>query len=114
MNFAPRINSRRCGRASCQLKASLEIPGVTRAGVPWAMETRDVSEWGLRVSSPSRLPLLPVVVSLRSPCGAELRVSGDVVWSGEAAPGAFESGVEFNDPQLALSSIKIERHQAAP
>ena len=104
-----RIELRRSTRVPSQTAVALEVPGVTRAGTPWSVETRDANEWGLRLSSPGELPHLPVILNLRAPTGAQLRIRGSIIWTREPAPGSWEAGVHFDAPQPTMSAAQIER-----
>ena len=109
MNPANRTESRRSLRAPYRTRATLEIPGVTRSGSPWTVETCDANEWGVRISSPGRIPQLPVLIRLRAPGGAELSVKGTVVWSEEKHPGDWEAGIHFDSAHLSLTPLQIDR-----
>jgi len=104
-----RIEMRRSARVPYQTRVALEIPGVTRAGAPWSVETRDANEWGVRLSSPGQLPLLPVILHLWAPGGVQLDVRGSITWSKEPTPGVWEAGVRFDSSQPTMSAARIER-----
>lgn len=104
-----RIETRRGTRVPYLARAVVQIPGVTPKGNGWAVETRDANEWGLRISAPYAIPLLPVTVTVRAPNGIEVKAAGSVVHATEISAGSWEAGIRFNAPQPCLSATCINR-----
>jgi hypothetical protein len=83
------LNPRRAPRLRLSCRCRVSTPERT-----WEAETEDVGPRGCQLVSKLPLPLgAPVQLVLSAPGGADLSVSGEVVWASPAEP--FRAGVAF-------------------
>jgi hypothetical protein len=103
---------RRRVRAPYRIEARLEIPGLTPRQDGMRVYIIDANEWGVRLESACSLPRIPVILTLRAPDGSTIRTGGWVIHSAQSQVERWEGGIEFDTPQPALSTARIDHANA--